>query len=136
MIERRVAGIAFVALIAAGLSACGASGAPSPSARQTADAGWSYSEPSGDVEHGAAWSADGSQLVLTWSSDGCGPRLDPISVTSPTTLVVTVTPTDRACTAVDLPFIAQVATPEGVDQTKPVELDLPHDSLVIPPLKN
>lgn len=122
-----------------GLTACTTAGpsAPSPSStRPTSDATWSYSEPSGDVAHGAVWSADGSQLILTWSSDGCGPRLDPLSVASPTKLVVTVSPVDRACTAVDLPFIAQVATPEGVDQTQPVELDLPHGLLVISPLKD
>ncbi len=129
-------GVAFAMSIVAGLSACVGSGTPPLSARQTGDSSWSYSEPSGDAERGAVWSVDGSRLILTWSSDGCGPRLDPISVASPTELVVTIPPTDRACTAKDVPYIAQVATPEGVDQTKPVELELPDESLLIPPLTN
>lgn len=133
MKPQRTAVVILSTALALGLSACaGAVTTFSPADAEGDD--WTYSEASGDAEYGAIWSSDGSRLILTWGSDGCGPRLKPIVVSTPTKLSVALQPTDRSCTAQELPFVAEVATPEGVDQFEPVELELPDGSTVIAPL--
>jgi hypothetical protein len=127
----------LAAVIALGFSAC--TGGNSPAASEldgprSTDATWTYSTPSSEVEYGAVWSADGNRLILTWASDGCGPRLEPISVVTPTKLSIGIATTDRSCTAVEKPFVAESPVPDGVDQSKPVELELPDGTAVVPPL--
>src|SRR5205823_2188269 len=101
MLTRGTIGLPSAAVIVLALSACTGGGPPAASAAgdlQSPDAAWVYSTPTGDVEYGATWSADGSRLILTWASDGCGPRLEPISVVTPTKLSIGITTTDRSCT--------------------------------------
>ena len=124
-------------LISAGLTACTGVGMPtSPTspARGMDGATWAYSEPADEETYAAEWSTDGSRLILTWASDGCGPRLGPLTVDAPTALSAEILPAGHPCTTVELPFIAETATPAGVDQTQPVELTLPDGSVTIPPI--
>jgi len=137
MPSRGAIGLVLAAAIVIGLSSCVGNsppGASAPAVPQSEDAAWIYSTPSGDVDYGATWSADGSRLILTWASDGCGPRLEPISVVTPTKLTIGIAMTDRSCTAVERPFVAEAPVPDGVDRSKPVDLELPDGSTVVAPL--
>jgi hypothetical protein len=137
MLPRGAIPILMAAAIVAGLSACtgnGPSSASTPVGLHGTDARWVYSTPSAGVEYGATWSTDGSRLILSWASDGCGPRLEPISVVTPTKLSIGIASTDRSCTAVEKPFVAEAPVPDGVDQSKPVHLELPDGSTVVAPL--
>ena len=136
--RNRLTGTAtLVVLISLPLTACtgGGTSTPTPSHATSAEAAtWVYSEPTGEVTYGAEWSADGTRLILTWASDGCGPRLGPLTVDAPTALSAEILPAGHACTTVELPFIGQTATPAGVDQTQSVELTLPDGSVTISPV--
>ena len=135
MPQPRLLGVGLATGIAVLLGAC-TSGAPSTRSTppETSGATWTYSEPSLGVQYGAAWSPDGSRLILIWASDGCGPRLEPISVVTPTKLSIGIATTDRSCTAVEKPFVGASAVPGGVDQSQPVDVMLPDGSTVVPPL--
>jgi len=113
-----------MALLAAGLlTACatpaGSGGTPAPSATSNDD-------DSNEQEVGAAW-LDGGRMIgiVTTGSSTCIPTAEEATYEGDVVKVTLVEPAgDTACTRDLVPRVSLVATPEGVDPAKGVEIEV------------
>ncbi|WP_426323465.1 hypothetical protein [Microbacterium sp. E-13] len=126
---RLAAGIGSLFVVAGLLAACatpaGSGGTPSPAATATDDAG------GGSDEHevGAAW-LDGGRMIgiVTQGSSTCIPVADEATYEDDVMKVTLVAAEDdEACTADLVPRVTLVGTPEGVDPSQGVEIEVTGD---------